>query len=123
MSAKNVAVEGDVQAVPGTVPYSPADEGEWTAGSIRSSMYEQLKIGGKATIYKAECTFSFTGRQTLPNGAKQSVSGSETVTLEAKKPTKLQKSILNVLVNGDEISSEEHGNKLQVTTSNKLSSS
>lgn len=123
MSAKNVAVEGDVQAVPGTVPYSPADKGKWTAGSIRSSMYEQLKISGKATIYKAECTFSFTGTQSLPNGTQNSVSGSETITLETKKPTKLQKAISNVLVNGDEISSEKHGNKLQVTTSNKLLSS
>jgi len=64
MAAKNVAVEGDVQATAGTTPYPPADKGTWTAGTITYSSYNKLKVAVKPIIYQAECTFTFDGTQT-----------------------------------------------------------
>lgn len=46
MPSKNVAVEGDVQAIVGTAMFAPAETGRWTAGSIIESSYNKLKIEG-----------------------------------------------------------------------------
>lgn len=118
---KSVAVEGNVLATPGTTPYPPADKGSWTAGKVTPYPYEKLKVGGKKVIYKAQCTFTFTGTQTIPGTppTQKDVSGKETVTLEAKL-TKLQGGQSKVLVNGDNAQGT-YANKLQVQATNKLS--
>lgn len=118
MPSKNVAVEGDVQAIVGTAMITPAETGTWTAGSITESSYNKLKIEETKVIYKVECTFTFSGSYTPPGGTPTAVSGSETVTLTANS-TKLQNGFSNVLVNGDSAEGT-YGNKLQVVTSNKL---
>ncbi|MBD1903809.1 hypothetical protein NDI44_22505 [Trichocoleus sp. DQ-A3] len=117
---KSVAVEGDVQATPGTTPFPPADKGSWTAGKVTVYPYEKLKVGEKKVIYKAQCTFTFTGTQTIPGTppSQKDVSGTETVTLEAKL-TKLQGAQSKVLVNGDNAQGT-YGNQLKVTATNKL---
>lgn len=115
MTSKQVAVEGDVQATAGTTPFTGAASGTWTAGSVTCSSYDQLKIGGSKVIYKAECKFTFNGTSSAP----ASITGDETVTLEAKS-TKLQGGLSKVLVNGDSVTGN-FGNKLQINASHKLS--
>lgn len=106
--AARVAVDGDVTATAGATPYTGAESGTWTAGPITSSSYSALKSGGRPVIWKAECTFAFSGASS--SGA--AVAGQETVTLTAT--TKLvNKHQNNVLVDGDEASGT-YGNKLSV---------
>lgn len=113
----SVAVEGDAQAIEGTVPFKGAESGKWTAGPITYSSYEKLKVGGSKVIYQAKCIFTFQGT----NSAGATIPGAETVTLEAKS-TKLQGAQFKVLVNGDNAEGEgKYGNKLQVQATNKLS--
>jgi|GEM_PF-1941636 len=118
MTGKNVAVINDVKAIPGTAFYPPADKGTWTAATVSYTSYPKLKVNGQQVISKAECTFTFNGSQTLPNGTQNPVSGTETVTLVAK-PTKLQGGLSQVLVQGDS-KVGVYGNQLQVVATNKL---
>ena len=112
---KSVATVGDVTATAGTTMYSPATSGSWTAGSVSYTSYDNVKSGDAKVIHKAECTFSFSG-----STGNTAVSGSETVTLEAGS-TLLQKGASKVLVDGDS-KTGTYGNKLQVSSSEKLKS-
>lgn len=108
---KPVAVEGDVQATPGAVPYPPAVSGAWSPGNVEYQTHSNLESGGKAVIYEASCTFTFVGAD--PNGAP--VNGDESVTLTAKSTT-LMNGADNVLVTGDtEVGA--YGNTLMVSAS------
>jgi hypothetical protein len=110
---KPIALEGNVIAVPGAMPYSPAQTGAWTALPVQMKAYPKLKVGGQAVIYEAECKFMFTG--VGPPPANNPVSGQETVKLTAKS-TKLQK---KVLVQGDMMQSP-YGNQLKIVTTSKV---
>jgi 3D (Asp-Asp-Asp) domain-containing protein len=112
--AKQVAVVGEVLAMPGTIPYPPATSGAWMAMPVQYSTDRKLTVGGRATIYAAECRFMFTGA--AANGAP--VNGQETVQLRAKS-TKVRSAGPNVLVMGDS-GNGAYGNKLQVVATNKL---
>ena len=116
MALKPVAAEGDVSAQGGSTPYSPAVSGTWTPGTVVLSKYTKLTIGGDATVWKAECSFSFTG----PDSNGVTVTGSSSVTLTAGS-TKLQGGSSNVLRHGDQ-ASDSYGNKLSVSSSRNLKS-
>jgi hypothetical protein len=118
MAQKRVAVEGDVQATPGTAPFTGAATGTWTAGAIVASAYPKLTVGGVATVWKAECTFSFNGNAPAP--ASTTITGTNKVTLTATAK-KLQGGGNNVLVHDDQ-NSDQYGNKLQVAASGALRS-
>ena len=111
---KQVAVIGDVQAIAGTIPFSGAANGSWTAMPVKYTSYSKLTLGGKVVIYEAECNFMFSGA----NPAGSPVVGQEVVKLTAKT-TKLQGSLSNVLVSGDSATGQ-YGNQLQVNATNKL---
>jgi hypothetical protein len=112
--AKSIAVEGDVSATPGNTPYTGAESGSWTAGTITYQGYDPLTIGGTRVVREASCTFSFSGASS--SGA--TITGTETVTLSASA-TKLQGGSSNLLVDGDsEVGS--YGNELLVQTGAKL---
>jgi hypothetical protein len=108
-----VAVVGDVSATAGTLPFTAADSGTWTPGSISYTSYPTLRSGGAAVIWKATCTFTFSGQ----NSGGGKVEGSETVTLEAASRT-IQPGHF-VLVDGDR---EESGyqNVLAVSAAGPL---
>lgn len=115
---KKVAVEGDVKATPGTTPFPPADSGAWAAGPVVDTPRPKLASGGKKALSQSMCTFTFTGTQSTPGGPVP-VSGTEVVTLAAKK-TKLTAGG-NVLLDGDN-QQGVYGNKLQaVVSQQKLS--
>lgn len=119
MPAKSVAVKGDVSATVGTMPYTGATTGTWTAGPILETSYVNLKSGGKEVVWKAQCTFSFSGA----NQAGEAKTGSETVTLTAGT-TLLKKGESSVLVDGDSKtggdSPPSFDNKLSVSASGPL---
>jgi hypothetical protein len=115
---KKVAVEGDVQATPGSTPFTGAASGTWKEGEITYSSYDYLNISGRKAIYKAQCKFTFTG--TSPAPANNPIVGDETVTLEAQS-TKLQRGLSNILVDGASSTGSTFGNTLQVKASHKLS--
>ncbi|PSB34405.1 hypothetical protein [Stenomitos frigidus] len=108
---KSIALQGEVVAIPGAMPYPPAQTGAWMPLPIQVKAYPKLKVGGRAVIYEAECRFMFTGA----NATGAPVSGHETVKLTAKR-TKLQK---KVLVQGDMMQSP-YGNQLKVVTMSKV---
>jgi hypothetical protein len=108
---KKVAVEGDVKATPGSTPFAPADSGSWVAGPVVDTPYPKLASGGKKTLSQSMCTFTFTGVQSA-SGAP--VSGTEVVTLVAKKTTLTAGG--NLLLDGDN-QQGVYGNKLEVTAS------
>jgi hypothetical protein len=103
-------------AIPGALPYPPAQSGTWTALPVQVKPDPKLKVGGKAVISEAECKFMFTG--VGPPPANNPVSAQETVKLAAKS-TKLQKKLL---VEGDMIQSS-YGNQLKVVTMSKVKTS
>jgi hypothetical protein len=114
---KAIALQGTVIAIPGTVPYPPAQSGAWTAMPVQVKTVSKVKVGGKPAIAEAECKFMFTGIQTTPSGPV-TVTGQETVKLTAKG-TKLQKKLL---VQGDMMQSP-YGNQLKVVSMSKLKTS
>ena len=114
--ASSTAVEGDVTATAGTSPYTGAESGSWTAGSVSYQSYDKLSIGGTPVIHEASCTFNFSGASS--SGA--TITGSETVTLSAGS-TKLQGASSSVLVDGDS-ETGSYGNELKVQTGAKLKS-
>jgi hypothetical protein len=122
MPAKSVAVEGDVKATVGTMPFTGAQSGTWTAGSISYTSYANLKSGGKKVIWKATCLFSFKGASA--SGA--TVTGTETVTVTATTKL-LNKGQRSVLVDGDTRTGGDlpaptpnYDNKLTVSASGPL---
>jgi len=106
-----IAVDGEVTATPGTSMYSGATGGSWTAGAVTYTSHSKIRSGGKEVIYKAECTFTFSG-----TSGNSPVSGTEKVTLQASKK-KLSCSGNYVLVNGDS-KQGTYGNKLEAKASN-----
>lgn len=114
MAGKPVAVTGEVIATVGTTPFTGADSGTWTAGTVSVQSYNQLTIGSAAIIHQAKCTFTFNGK----SSTNTPITGSETVTLTAGA-TVLQKAQSGVLVQGD-VATGVFGNKLEVQTANVL---
>lgn len=110
---KSIALQGNVIAVPGAMPYPPAQSGTWTALPVQVKAYPKLKVGRQSVIYEAECKFIFNG--VGPPPANNPVSGQETMKLTAKS-TKLQK---KVLVQGDMMQSP-YGNQLKIVTTSKV---
>lgn len=106
---KRVAVVGDVTATPSTVvsPNAAGGTGTWQAGTVSYTSYPRLKVESEV-IWKARCTFSFSG--STPSGT--AVTDSETVTLTAGT-TKLMKAKHGVLVDGDAERGAK-GNRLEV---------
>jgi hypothetical protein len=102
-----VAVVGDVVATASPVTTLSGAPGAWTAGPVIESSYPKLTVAGKAVVWKAECTFTFTNSNT---GATVVVP----VTLTAPS-TSLQGGTSNVLVDGNE--AEKQGNKLTARAS------
>ncbi len=111
---KSVAVEGDVTATPGTTPFTGADSGTWTAGTVTYLSYAKLTVNGIKVIWQAQCAFTFSGA----SSSGTAVTGAETVTLTANT-TILQKGISNVLVNGD-TATGNYGNELKAQSSGPL---
>lgn len=114
MPGKDVAGEGDVSATPGNMPFTGAQSGTWTAGSVSVTAHPDLQVGGAAAISQASCVFSFTGA----NSSGTAVTGQETVTLAAGA-TKLHDDQTSVLVDGDEAVGM-FGNKLLASSARKL---
>ena len=114
--AKSVAVDGEVIATPGTVFYSPADAGKWSAGAVQYVAHSRIKVGNTAAISKATCTFSFSGTDSKSQGA--AVAGTSDVELEAGS-TKLNEGGTGMLLAGDS-TEDMYGNTLTVQTKNKL---
>jgi hypothetical protein len=104
-------VEGQVTATPGAMPFTGAESGVWTAGSVNYESYDALKMDGAKVIHGASCRFSFSGQSS--SGA--TVTGSETVTLEAGR-TIVQKDSSGALLSGDSATGS-YGNKLMVSGS------
>ncbi len=109
-----VTRQGDVSATPGTTPFTGANSGAWTAGTISETAYDKVVSGGANAISQAECTFNFSGA----NASGTAVTGSETVTLSAKS-TKLQQGAAGVLVAGDSATGT-FGNTLTASSGPKL---
>jgi hypothetical protein len=121
MPTNAVAVEGDVSATVGTMPFTGAQSGTWTAGPITYSSYANLKSSGKKVIWKATCTFNFSGA----NASGAAVTGAETVTVTATTKL-LNMGQRNVLVDGDTKTGGDpptptsYDNKLTVSASGTL---
>jgi hypothetical protein len=113
MAAASVAGDGDVSATAGTVLFTGADKGTWTAGSVQLKTYAKLEAGGKPVVHQAECTFSFSG-----SAGNTAVTGTSRVTL-TKPGRPLQKGQQSVLVDGDSVT-DSFGNKLAVTSTRRL---
>jgi hypothetical protein len=113
---KSVAVDGQVEATPGTIPHPPADAGEWKAGLVVYETHAKLKVDGELAIEKAECTFSFFGTNSQAVGAL--VTASSTVELVAGS-TKLKESGRGMLL-AEDYAEDHWGNKLAAQTTNIL---
>ncbi|MGB3673425.1 MAG: hypothetical protein WA988_03185 [Candidatus Nanopelagicales bacterium] len=116
MVAKKVAVEGDTTATVGTMPFTGADTGTWTAGTIEESAYPKLRCAGTPVIWEATCKFSFIG--TGPPPVKPTIKGDETVTVTATTNL-INKTQHSVLVGGAS-SVGKYGNKLQISATGPL---
>ena len=108
----NIAVEGDVIAIPGTTPYPPAVSGAWIPGPVTHTSYSKVSVNGISVIYEASCTFTFTGVGPPPPPTGTPVSGTEDVTLSAGD-TPVNGSQSSVLLDGDS-ETGTYGNQLQV---------
>jgi hypothetical protein len=121
MGAK-VAVDGEVQATPGSVlstktaagSGSTSPAGTWSAGPITYTSYAKFKVGGEVVIWKASCKFSFSGTNT----SGVTVTDDETVTLTATSKL-TNKGQHHVLVHGDTETSPMYQNQLQVSAAGK----
>jgi len=111
---KKIGVEGDVLATPGTSPYPTADSGVWAPDKVAETPCTTVASGSKKGLLKATCTFSFTGTQSTSNGTV-TITGSESVTLEAKASTLTSKGEV-LLLDGEE-QAGSYGNKLKVVAS------
>ncbi|MEU2391314.1 hypothetical protein [Streptomyces sp. NPDC007369] len=116
MGGKAVAGKGDVEATVGTKPFTGADSGKWTAGSVEVTASTTLKAGGAFVLHAASCTFSFDGKN-----AAGPVKGTSAVALEAKASL-LQPGGRPVLLHGDS-AEDGFGNTLEVTSARPLRSS
>lgn len=113
-AAKSLATQTDVIATPGTMPFTGAQSGTWTAGPITVTPHPHIQADGAPVISGAACTFSFAG----VNSGGTAVTGQDPVTLPAGA-TKLRDGPATLLVNGDQATGA-FGNMLQVTSAHKL---
>ena len=118
MPPKSVAAGADVSATAGTVPYTGAQSGNWTAGKISPTPHPHLVVDGSPAISAATCTFSFTGS----TSGGSPVSGTDIVTLNATA-TMLQCDQVSVLVDGDQVVSTQYKNTLKVSSTRTLQTS
>lgn len=115
MSTRAVAVEQEVSATPGTVPFTGATAGTWSAGPVVCTSYPRYKIGGTPVIYRAQCTFVFSG-----TSGSSAVTGTETVTLTASGSAVLR-SAQAVLLDRD-LAVGTFGNTLRVQARGRMGS-
>lgn len=118
MAGKKVAVKDDVIPTASSSKSASNATGSWQAGAPISSEYEKLKLGNNKVIYQVKCTFTFTGTD---NSSKAQITLTSSIILSANS-TKLQNNFSKALVNGDS-KSDADGNKLEIITSSKLSTS
>ncbi|ODS24452.1 hypothetical protein AB835_03900 [Candidatus Endobugula sertula] len=119
---KRVAKEGDVIPTPSTstssIALEPTVQGSWkVAEPVRYTSHNKLKYNGTPLIYKAQCTFGFSGTD---SSSGKTMTDSETIILQAK-PSTLKESGNNVLLHGDKAVGK-NGNTLTVNSSNTLKS-
>jgi hypothetical protein len=113
-AGKSLATQADVIATPGTMPFTGAQSGTWTAGPTTVTPHPHIQVGGAPVISGAACVFSFAG----VNSGGTAVTGQENVALQAGA-TKLRDGSATLLVNGDQATGA-FGNMLQVTSAHKL---
>ena len=119
MTGTAVAGEGDVTATPGSIFFTGASSGTWTAGPVTVTTYPTLRAGGAQVAFQASCTFQFIGKT-----GQTPVTGSETVTLTAAGSAKLQKGLNGVLLDGDNAEGPgAFGNKLTASSTRTLRTS
>ncbi len=110
MAPRAVACEGDVAAVVGATPLTPAKSGTWTADPVRHGRYEHVRVGGTPVVVEARCVFRFSGA----DADGKAVVGDEEVVLTAGA-TVWMGSAEGVLAHGDAAASP-HGNRLEVVS-------
>ena len=113
MVSKPVACASDISATVGTLPFTGATSGAWTAGDIDVTTGDTLVVGGNAVAVSATCTFSFSGT----NG-NAPVAGSSAVSLPAG-PSTLLVGGAPPLLSGD-TASDAFGNTLVVSSARRL---
>ena len=116
MTGTAVAVEGDVTAIPGSIFFTSATSGSWSAGPVTVTTYPKLRAEAQVA-FQASCTFQFSG-----SSGQTPVTGSETVTLTAAGSAKLQKGLNGVLLAGDNAEGA-FGNKLTASSTRTLRTS
>lgn len=106
----SVAVTGEVNATKSEETTLDGAAGSWAIvpPGVTEQSYGELKVGGKAVIYEASCTFMFTETMSPYKATPL------TLTLRAKASA-IQGGSHNVLRDAD--STEEHGNRLAVQLS------
>lgn len=112
---KPVAVQGEIKATPGTIPFPPANTGSWRAEPVKEVIHSTLKVKGKPVVLEATCTFTFSGFSST--GA--TVTGSEEVKLSPTTKVLLKSSTF-VLVDGD-MQIGQFGNQLATAPTGHLS--
>jgi hypothetical protein len=136
MALNGVAIESDIKAIPsqGSFTDSAGNAADvikpgWSAGSVTVTPYPKLTVGGRPVIYRAQCTFSFSGQKTNPSPAPPTpVTGTETLVLSAADlgQTRLQGGENDVLRLGDSTDNSSQpskwGNVIKVVSSRKLRS-
>ncbi len=114
MVQKSVAVDGDASATAGSKMFGAATSGTWTPAAVSVRTYDALRVGGTKAIFEASCSFSFVGKDDVPNA----VAGSETVTLTAGS-TPMQSGRGDVLIDGDS-KEGDYGNIVSVNAGGVL---
>jgi hypothetical protein len=71
---------GEVRAVPGTVLFSGAVTGVWTAGAVAETRFRLLPFFFPALVRSARCTFAFSG---FADSGTTPIAASSTVTLSS----------------------------------------
>ncbi len=102
--------QGDVTASVGTVFFTGATSGTWTAGSVSVTTSDALRSDGSLAATEATCDFTFSGS----NGTSP-VAGSSTVKLSPSTRA-IRVGGRHPLVDGD-AATDAYGNSLQVSSS------
>ncbi|MFG3497632.1 hypothetical protein [Streptomyces sp. NPDC047928] len=114
MGGRAVAGEGDVTATVGTMPFTGADTGTWTQGTMTETASTTLKADGAFVLHAVTCVFDFQGT----NSAGAAVKAASTVTLKAE-PSLLRPGGRPVLLHGDS-AEDAFGNRLKVASTRSL---
>jgi hypothetical protein len=107
--AASVARKADVTASPGSLFYTGATSGAWTAGSVTVTTTDAARSDGAQVAVKASCTFSFAG-----SNGQTAVSGTSSVTLSPASRA-LTVGGTHPLVDGDS-EKDSYGNTVEVTS-------